>query len=128
MDEKKRFDLLTSGYRIEYFQTPIIIDVFLIIINFIIPFIIPFYWVYIGFKNLFKKKTHFYKFKEVSIYKTDRKIKTERKIIGKPKVKDYYEESYKPIPRERFFYLVKCIAAFVIAYIGFRYNLFYKII
>lgn len=120
-----RADLLKEGFKEELMGNSIMMNIFIVIGSFALPILGSLYWTIIGLINLFKNTTKFYIYKQQSVYKSDRRYSTGKRLDGYQNVKVYSINKIIATKSERIIYFTKSIIAFGLAY--FTFNFWYQV-
>ncbi|MEO6131984.1 MAG: hypothetical protein ABIQ02_09045 [Saprospiraceae bacterium] len=110
-----REELLSEGYKTDYFNSSEWAYPFILLGSIILPIIGPLYWIIVGSRNLFQDRTKFYTFDQEPVFTSDRRYKTGVRQAGFRSVKRYSDAVISPSGNERFVYLVKGIVALILA-------------
>ncbi|WP_162555727.1 SH3 domain-containing protein [Reichenbachiella versicolor] len=121
-----RQDLKGAGYKTELFRSNVVLYFFMVIGCEILPIFGPLYWVYLAFRNFFKKYTRFYCYTQKPVYVQDRRYKTGQRHDGYTKVKEYSDVVAKPVTSERIVFIIKGLIALgvAISLASFQYSIY----
>jgi len=120
-EENSRGALITAGYQADIFKTGFWENFFALIGSFILPYVGAIYWLLIGVRNIFKKKTEFYGYEKKSVYKADKRYKSGARHDGYKNVKVFSEKPVLASKSERIIYIIKGSFALLFAYLIFTF-------
>lgn len=123
-----RDELIEARFQPELLESSVISYIFIGLGSIILPFVGPIYWLYVSYRNFFKKYTKFYRFSQQPVYVRDRRFKTGQRHDGYTNVKEYSTVAAKPSSSERQTFIFKGIIALLLAIgIGsFQYSWFFS--
>ncbi|MDR7131650.1 hypothetical protein J2X69_004014 [Algoriphagus sp. 4150] len=122
-----RQDLVEARFQPELLESSAVLYVFIAIGSIILPIVGPVYWLYVSYRNFFKKYTKFYRFSQQPVYVRDRRFKTGQRHDGYTRVKEYSAVAAKPTSSERRTFIIKGIIALLLAVVvtSFHYSWYF---